>query len=91
MTIQEQLKAQLEKTGIPAKEIRVYGSQIMITAWSEAAAKRWAHVLNGFATTVRPIVRSMDETKDDSRIRKANPGLVKSKFHHDVWRVWATV
>lgn len=91
MTIQEKLKVQLEKSGIPSKEIRVYGSQIMVTAWSEDAAIRWSHLLNRFASTVRPIVRSMDQTKDDSEIRKANPGLIKSHFYHDVWRVWATV
>lgn len=89
-TIQERLKAQLVKSGLPYKRIDCYGSQIVVTAWSLDAAKKWANLLAKFAT-VRGIVESMDETKDDSEIRKANPGLVKSKFFHPVWVVGARV
>lgn len=91
MTPQKRLTALLQQSGIPAKEIRVYGSQVMITALSEDAGHRWANLLVKFCTTVRGPVHSMDETKDTRAVRRANPGLVKSKFFHDVWRIGGSI
>ena len=91
MTTQDKLKAQLEKAGIPYKEIHCYGSQVMITAWSFKAAKEWANLLTKFCSGKVRVVESRDETKDPERILKANPGLVKSHFYHEVWRIGATI
>jgi hypothetical protein len=89
-TLQQRMKAMLEKSGIPFKKIDCYGSQIVITAWSEDAARKWAVLLGQFAT-FRGITHGMDKTQDDSAIRKANPGLVKANFFHDVWHVFASI
>ena len=72
------------------KRINCYGSQIVVTTWSEDAGKRWANLLTKFAT-FRGMTHSIEKTKDDSEIRKANPGLVKSNFYHDVWNVFARI
>lgn len=90
MTIQQQMKATLEKTGLPYKRIECYGSQIVVTAWSEEAARKWASLLSRFAT-VRNVVHSREKTRYDDHFRKENPGLVKSAFFHDVWLVGAHV
>ena len=90
MTPQEQMKTELEKAGLPYKEIQCYGSQIVVTSWSQEAASKWVHLLNRFAT-VRGTVRTRDYTKDPSGYYKANPGLVKSVFTHEVWRTFASV
>jgi len=90
MTPQQQMKELLAKVDIPAKTIECYGSQIVVTAWSDEAARKWAAVLNRFAE-VRGIVKTIEKTKDPSGYFAANPGLVKSTFVHDVWRVFARV
>ena len=82
-TIQEQMKAKLEATGIPAKEIRCYGSQIMVTAWSYNAAERWAALLAKFST-VKSVKASVDYAKE-------NTNTVLRPSTVNVWRVWATI
>ena len=83
MTPQEGMKEKLEGLGLPYKEVKCYGSQVMITVLSESAAKRWTSVLAKFAT-VRPIFPSSDyATVNKNTVMK--PSLVK------VWRVWATI
>lgn len=83
MTPQEAMAAKLAETGIPSKEIRCYGEQIVITAWSRDAASRWADLLAKFAT-VRGIVRS----RDDARVNR-NTTLKPSTV--EVWRVFARI
>ena len=92
MTIQEQLKAELEKAGLPYKEIQVYGSQIVITSWSRDAAVRWSSLLSRFAK-IRGTVKSVDYTEDTTYQRKLHPGYVvqDSFFKHEVWRTFATI
>lgn len=83
MTPQQQMAAKLAECGIPAKEIKCYGSQIMITAWSREAINRWVLLLSKFAT-VRSTVESIDECKVNKNSVML-PSVVK------VWRVWATI
>lgn len=83
MTPQQKMQAALAKTGIPVKEIKVFGSQILITAWSHDAAKKWAAVLTKFAT-VRAVVESVDYDK-------INTGSVNKPSTHKVWRVGAHI
>lgn len=82
-TPQEQIQETLAKSGIPAKEIRCYGSQIMITAWSQDAATKWAMLLAKFST-VKNTVRTVDYCKE-------NKNTVMMPSTVEVWRVWATV
>jgi hypothetical protein len=80
----KQIEAILRASGIPAKEIRCYGSQIMVTAWSQTAARKWFRLLHGFAETVRQPTL----TTDYNKVNK-NTCLVPTV--HKVWRVWATI
>ena len=80
-TIQNKIKNLLEQTGIPAKEIRVYGSQIMITCLSQDTARKWAVLCGNFAT-VRSVFESLDENK---RV------TATSGKYHKVWRVAAHI
>jgi hypothetical protein len=91
MTPQQKLQAKLAQAGIPAKEIKVYGSQIMVKTWSLSAANRWADLLSKFASRVRKPVESIDYTKDARSFFKANPGIVKSVVTHRVWLVGASI
>ncbi len=83
MTIQEQMQAKLAVTGIPAKEIKCYGSQIMITAWSRDAAERWVMFLAKFSK-VQAVKESTDYAKENH-----NTVLLPSRV--SVWRVWSTI
>jgi hypothetical protein len=76
------MRAKLAEAGIPYREIKVYGSQIMVTTTSAASAERWGTLLGKFAT-VRAVAREdLDETKE------SRPG---KKKYIKVWRTWATV
>lgn len=83
MTIQEQMKDLLGKAGIPAKEIRVYGSQIVITCWSHDAATKFANFVGQFAK-VSALIKSIDEAKVNHKTC-LNPSMV------DVYRVFASL
>lgn len=83
-TPQRRMEAKLAEAGIPAKEIRCYGSQVMITAWSEDAAERWRELLGHFCRTVRPVRRSLD-------YNQVNRRTALRPTTHRVWRVWGTV
>jgi hypothetical protein len=82
-TPQERMKAQLQSLGLPYKEIKVYGSQVMITAWSETAAKKWHGVISGFTNSRRP-VRSIDYNKE-------NRGTCLMPTVHEVWLIGGTI
>lgn len=79
MTPQQQLQSKLESLGLPYKEIKVYGSQVMITAWSETAANRWRSILCKFTTSRRP-VKSVDYNKE-------NRGTCLMPTVHEVWLI----
>ena len=83
MTPQQAIQAKLGTVGIPAKEIRVYGSQIMITAWSEGAARKWARLLAQFAT-----VKAMKESVEYTKV---NAGGCLNPSTYRVWLVWAVL
>ncbi len=83
MTPQQNLQAKLIKCGLPHKEVRVYGSQIMITAWSRDAADKWQRLLCRFAR-VKSVVESVD-------YNQVNRNTVMNPTVHTVWRVWATI
>lgn len=74
------MKDLLSKLEIPHKEIRVFGSQIMITCFSVTAAEKFAETINKFAT-VRSIASGKDETKD----------LHGNYTYSDVIRLWAVI
>jgi hypothetical protein len=83
-TIQWQIQARLEACGLPYKEVKVYGSQIMITTWSDKAARKWYSLLFKLCTTVRPPGESRD-------YNKVNEGTNLLPTRHKVWRVWGTI
>ncbi len=62
MTTQQKIKATLETVGLPFREIRCYGSQIVVTSQSDETARKWAVLLGKFAK-VRGITKSLDERK----------------------------
>lgn len=81
MTAQERIKELLGKSGIPAKEIKVFGSQILITCYGRPAADRFVSLLAQFAT-VRGMVESFD-------YNEVNRNTVLQLTKHKVWRVGA--
>jgi hypothetical protein len=83
MTIQAQIKATLEKSGIPSREIEVYGSQIVITSACRDTAEKWGALLSGFSK-VRGILESIDEAK----IQK---GSCMNRTYIKVWRTFAAM
>jgi hypothetical protein len=84
MTVQAQIKALLSKSGIPAKEIEVYGSQIVITSAGEASARKWAALIAKFAK-IRGVIEAYDEVKQPTTGTCLHPQMVK------VWRVFAAI
>lgn len=83
MTPQEKIKAKLEQTGIPAEEIKVYGSQIMITARCFDTANRWASVLCRFSHVRGPI--------QSFAYNKVNQNTCLRPSTHEVWLVAGTM
>ncbi len=93
-TTQQKLTAALEKTGLPSKEIKVYGRQIVITAWSLEAANKWASVVAKFAT-VRRVLESSEINEADKSTNQAGwvpakDGGMRPTFHK-VWRVYGVI
>jgi hypothetical protein len=82
-TPQQRMKTKLETLGIPFKQIDVFGSQIIVTAWSETAARKWYSVLCKFTTSKRP-VKSIDYNKE-------NRGTCLTATVHEVWRIGGTI
>jgi len=72
----------LSKLGIPSKDIKVYGSQIMITCWGEASARKFADAVSNFAK-VRAVFQTVDENigQDETAFKEC----------HKVWRVAACI
>jgi hypothetical protein len=83
MNPQEKMKNTLEKSGIPFKEVKVYGRQIMVTTKGEESAKKWAALISNFAK-VRPPVKSLDYNA-----KNKNTSLLRSM--HTVFLVWGTI
>lgn len=81
MTTQERMKNKLYEAGIPAKQIEVYGSQVMVTCKGKKSAERFNALLHTFC---RKVV--MAESIDDVQ-SKPNAKLE----YHKVWRVWGTI
>lgn len=82
-TTQERMRSLLFQTGIPAKEVKCYGSQIMVTAWSLDAANQWVSVLRKIAKVRKPV-----ETKEQNLV---NHDSRRSASYHNVWLVWGTL
>lgn len=78
-----QIKERLESAGIPYKGIKVYGRQIMVTAWSFKAACQWADLIGNFATVMK-VYQAIDENEDTKN-------QSSGKRYRDVWRVYATI
>jgi hypothetical protein len=83
-TLQERMKATLEKAGIPAKDISCYGSQVMILAYGRESAEKWAALLAGFCRKLYPVRETIVENK-------VNRNTVLRPSCHKLWRVWGTV
>lgn len=73
------MRATLLKSGIPAKDVKVYGSQIMVVTWSRDAADKWASLIARFAK-VRGPVQSWDRNVK-------NRNTVLRPTSHEVWLV----
>lgn len=84
MTIQQKMQVALSKSGIPAKEIKVYGSQIMITAWSLDAAQKWTSLLQKLNPSKLRTGEGIDYAKENKGTNLL-PTTIK------VYRVWATL
>lgn len=83
MASQQKMQTLLSQAGIPAKEIKVFGSQIIITCWSRDAAEKFAGLLTKFAK-----VRGIVESRDNNLV---NTNTVLRPTSHKVWRVGAYV
>lgn len=59
-TTQDKIKTLLGKAGIPAKEIQVLGSSIIITCYSQTAAEKFGRVLAAAKIRVRGVVESRE-------------------------------
>lgn len=84
MTPQEKLQKSLESLKIPYKEIKVYGSQIMVTCVAYNTAKKWHNILYKLS----PVQLRMGEGIDYAKENKGTnlcPSTIK------VYRVWATL
>jgi hypothetical protein len=84
--IQQQMKATLEKTGLPFREIEVYGRQIVVTSGCEDTARKWASLLGKFAK-VRGITHSVDERKTPVPYQ----GSMMQMKYVPVWRTFAAI
>lgn len=84
MTPQQAMKARLEELKIPYKSLDVYGSQIMVTCWSENAAKRWHSVLHKLSPESLRMGPGTDYAKENKGTN-LNPTTIK------VYRVWASL
>jgi hypothetical protein len=84
MTPQEAMRVKLETLPIPSKEIKVYGSQIMITAHCENTARKWHSVLSKLSPASLRIGRGTDYAKE-------NKGTNLCPSTIEVWRVWASL
>jgi hypothetical protein len=93
-TTQDKITAALVGTRIPAKKIHVYGSQIVITAWSLEAANKWASVVAKFAT-VRRVLESSEVNEADKNVNQtgwvpAKDGRMR-RTSHKVWLVYGVI
>lgn len=84
MSVQQRMQELLGKAGIPAKEIKVYGSQVMITCWGRDSAVRFGDLLKTFCSKVRGPIQTADYDK-------VNQNTVLKPSRHEVWRVWGTI
>jgi len=85
-TLQAQMKAKLEQAGIPYREVKCYGQQVMITALSRSAAVKWAGLLRKFCGNVRRPYEGIYYTAHSNRYPN------EKRYHTiSVWRVWATI
>ena len=82
MTIQQKMRATLERAGIPYKQIDVYGRQIVVTSWCMESANRWAILIQQFAT-LRGVIKSRDDnvTQQGRRLHES----------HEVWRTFGVI
>lgn len=80
---EQRIEGLLNALNIPTKKIDCYGSQVVITCWSQEAAEKAATTLKKGSFTIRGIIKSMDENKDQSK-RKT---LYKTR--HTVYKVFA--
>lgn len=77
------LEDTLRASRIPVKEVKCYGSQIVVTCWCEQSARKYADLIAKFAN-LRSIKESLDE-KAKNRQARLSGKYVK------VWRVYATI
>lgn len=83
-TPQKRMEEMLGRAGIPAKHIRCYGSQVIVTCWSRDAAERFHTLLHKFCRTVRGPVKSRENNIE-------NRNTVLRPSGHTVWLVAGTI
>lgn len=84
MTPQQRMAATLAKAGIPHKEIKCFGSQVLVVCLGEDSARKFAALLGTFCRTVRGPVESVDYNK-----KNENTVLLPSR--HKIWLVGGTI
>lgn len=80
---EQRLEGLLNELGIKTKEINCYGSQVVITCWSQDNAERAATTLKKASFTIRGIIKSFDYNKDQSKRKTISPAV------HTVYKVFA--
>lgn len=81
---QDLMKEKLAQAGIPSKETKVYGSQVMITVKGYRTAARWRALLLQVCKSVSGPVESWEAVK------KQDEGMYRPK-REKVWRVHGTL
>ena len=83
MTPQQQIKERLEQL-LPLKKVDVFGSQIIIEAYSEKTARQAFRVLQQFCSRVH-------QPKKSRAYNNNNEGTNLCPSTHAVWLVGATI
>lgn len=77
---QDRIRTLLERAGIPYKEIKVFGCQVLVKCWSQDAATRFYALLHRCCTAVRKVTRWAD-------YNIVNENTVLRPTRHRVWLV----
>lgn len=80
----ERLEKIFRTGGVAFKEVNAFGSQVIVTCWSETMARKAARLLQRGSFTLRGVVKSAD-------YNQKNEGTCLRPTTHVVWRVGAFV
>ena len=80
---EQKLEGLFNELGIKTKEINCYGSQVVVTCWSQGEAEKTATTLKKGSFKIRGIIKSFDYNKDQSKRKTVSPTV------HTVYKVFA--